>query len=227
VLRLGVHNSGWTPSPGHERVVDRSVWPLLREYVTAVMSRFSRDARVVAWDIYNEPGNGGMRDQSLPLLSEAFRWARRVSPQQPLTTGVWDPGQGSLCETSLAASDIATYHCYGDLSALETYATGHRDSDRPRICTEWMSRPLGSLFQTHLPFFKQNGIGCFSWGLVRGKTQTYFPWDSPPGAGEPSLWFHDIFHIDGRPYREEETAFIRHCLLGEMDARSETERSAG
>jgi hypothetical protein len=26
---------------------------------------------------------------------------------------------------------------------------------------------------------------------------------------EPAVWFHEIFHPDGRPYRAEEVEFIR------------------
>ena len=36
----GVHNSGWTPSPGHERVVDRGAWPGLERYVTDLVGAF-------------------------------------------------------------------------------------------------------------------------------------------------------------------------------------------
>ena len=41
-----------------------------------------------------------------------------------------------------------------------------------------MRRASGSRFETHLPFFKEHGIGCYSWGLVNGKTQTHLPWNS-------------------------------------------------
>jgi len=85
----GVHNSGWTPSPGHERVIDRQAWPDLERYVAALVQRFGDDERVLAWDLYNEPGNGGMGDKGMPLLREVFTWARRYSPGQPLTAAVW------------------------------------------------------------------------------------------------------------------------------------------
>jgi len=46
---------------------------------------------------------------------------------------------------------------------------------------------------------------------VDGKSQTIYPWDSWTKSydAEPALWFHDIFHRDGKPYRTEETAYIR------------------
>ena len=66
--------------------------------------------------------------------------------------------------------------------------------------------------KTHLPIFKREGVGCINWGLVSGKTQTIYPWGSPPGAPEPEEWFHDVFRCDGSPYKVEEVEFIRESL---------------
>jgi hypothetical protein len=63
-----------------------------------------------------------------------------------------------------------------------------------------------------LPLAKKLHIAAYNWGLVNGKTQTHLPWDSwekPYRNREPELWFQDIFHADGRPYRASETEFIR------------------
>ena len=87
----GVHNSGWTPSPGHERVVDRDAWPSLERYVTSVVAEFRDDDRLIAWDIYNEPANSGMGSTSDALVAASFDWARAADPTQPLTVGVWTP----------------------------------------------------------------------------------------------------------------------------------------
>lgn len=54
---LGVHNSGWTPSPGLTRVTDQSVWPALEQYIKDIVGTFGSDQRVLIWDLYNEPGN--------------------------------------------------------------------------------------------------------------------------------------------------------------------------
>ena len=54
-------------------------------------------------------------------------------------------------------------------------------------------------------------MAAINWGLVDGKSQTIYPWDSwtKQYAGEPALWFHDIFRRDGSAYRPEETAYIK------------------
>jgi hypothetical protein len=86
---------------------------------------------------------------------------------------------------------------------------------RPVLCTEYMARSNGSTFQNTLPVLKEYHVGAINWGLVAGKTQTYFPWDSwdkPDLTGEPTPWFHDVFRSDGRPYDAEEIRFIREIL---------------
>lgn len=81
---------------------------------------------------------------------------------------------------------------------------------RPMICTEYMARTQNSTFQDIMPMLKKENIGAINWGLVAGKTNTIFAWDTPlPDVTEPSLWFHDIFRSDGTPYSTEEVECIR------------------
>lgn len=204
----GVHNSQWTPSPGHERVVDPGAWPKLEAYVRDLTGYFGRDRRVLFWDLYNEPGNGGMGAKSAPLLKGAFSWARHVDPKQPLTAGSWT-NLPAINRVLAENGDILTFHSYEDLNATRARVERLEKLGRPVICTEWMSRVLGSRVATHLPFFKSRGVGCFLWGLVKGRTQTHLPWDHKPGAPEPKRWHHDLFHPDGTPYDPAEIEHIR------------------
>ncbi|MDQ2800222.1 MAG: endo-1,4-beta-xylanase, partial [Armatimonadota bacterium] len=142
----GVHNSGWTPSPGPKLADDPDAWPRLRAYVTALISRFGQDKRVLGWDIYNEPGNEGRGIRSLPLLKAAFEWAREAGPSQPLTSGiwVWDDDRREINDFLLAQSDVLNFHEYADVTRLGEVLTRLKASGRPILCTEWMSRTLGS-----------------------------------------------------------------------------------
>ena len=75
-----------------------------------------------------------------------------------------------------------------------------------------MARGVGSLFDTILPIAKKEHVAAINWGLVKGKSQTYLPWDSwkrPYVLEQPAVWFHDIFHEDGRPYRQREVDLFR------------------
>jgi hypothetical protein len=204
-----VHNSGWTPSPGFERAVDLACWPRLEEYVRSVVSRFAHDPRVVAWDLFNEPGNSGMGNQSLPLLLDSFTWARAAQPDQPLTAGIWRQDAPELNAVMLENSDVISFHCYSSLETLQNMVEVLKRWGYPLICTEWMARTLGSRWDTDLPYLRQEQIGCYSWGLVSGRTQTCFPWGAPINAPEPAVWFHDLFCPDGRAYRAEEIEVIK------------------
>ncbi len=206
----GVHNSGWTPSPGRGRVMDEAFWPGLESYAAGLVGRFADDGRILAWDIYNEPGNDNMGDASLPLLREAFAWVRAARPSQPLTAGIWNPDLATLNAFCLDASDVVSFHNYEGREALETQIVELKSRGRPLLCTEWMRRTGGaSLFGTHLGLFHRERVGCWFWGLVNGRTQTHFPWGSPEGAPSPEVWFHDLLGPDGTPHRADEIAVIR------------------
>lgn len=208
----GVHNSGWVQSPGVRTVLDPASWPRLQTYLQGVLEEFRADPRIRLWDLYNEPGNSQMNERSLGLLKAAFAWARDVNPSQPLTAGVWFDN-AALNEFQLAASDVITFHDYNPVDQLQAQINRLRRYERPLICTEYMSRGRGSRFETHLPVFRAENVGCINWGLVNGKTQTHLPWSTEIDPNL-NLWFHDIFYPDGTPYREDEVAFIRRVTLG-------------
>lgn len=203
----GVHNSGWTPSPGPSIADDLTARPRLEAYVRDVVGSFATDRRVLLWDLYNEPGNAKRGPKSRPLLEQTFAWARASAPAQPLTSGAW--GGAGTDDVCLALSDVTTFHHYDDAAALRARIATLKTQGRPLICTEWMARPLHSVVATHLPLFAEHQIGCYLWGLVNGRTQTHIPWGLLDGATESDLWFHDLFHPDGTPYSLEEVATIR------------------
>jgi hypothetical protein len=204
--RPGVHNSGWVQSPGTRVVLDPTQWPRLQPYVQGILSAFGRDERVRMWDLYNEPGNSNLGEQSLGLVQAVFEWARAVNPSQPLSVGVWFENE-PLNQFQLSASDVITFHDYNTPEHTQSVIDRLKPLGRPMVCTEYMARVRGSHFETLLPIFKKENVGAINWGLVAGKTQTYLPWASET---EPTdEWFHEIFHPDGTPYRESEVTAIR------------------
>ena len=211
----GVHNSQWVQSPSAKAAVDPAQWQRLEDYVSGVLDRFADDERVLMWDVYNEPGNEGMITNALPLLDAAFRWARSIGVDQPLTSAIWEITSSfhELNRYQLLSSDIITFHHYLDVKHLEWLISSLRLLGRPMICTEYMARSYGSTFRSHLPAFQAEDVGCLSWGLVTGRTQTRFAWDSPRDAEESDSWFHDIFRADHTPYDVDEVEFIRRTCL--------------
>jgi len=205
--RPGVHNSGWLQSPGVRVVNTPAEWGRLERYVRDVVGSFGQDSRVVMWDLYNEPGNSGQDDKSLPFLQAVYGWARDCAPTQPLTAGVWFPN-AVLNAYQLEAADVITFHNYNDAANLAEQIAELRVHGRPLICTEWLRRDISEV-ATCLPVFQRERVGCCNWGLVAGKTNTIFPWGSPEGAPAPARWFHDLLHADGTPFDVNEVAFFR------------------
>ena len=172
-----------------------------------MVGAFAPDKRVLAWELYNEPGRRG--EQSRPLVEAAFPWAREAKPSQPRhhrriygQAEMQKPHHGTVGRRLLPQ---LRHRCRRE---GRSWRICH-DYGRPVLCTEWMARGAGSRFETHLPFFKENKIACWNWGLVAGRTQTYFPWGSPKGAPEPKLWHHDILRADGTPFKAREVEFIK------------------
>tara|TARA_R110002072_G_scaffold140149_5_gene284039 strand:- start:3329 stop:4405 length:1077 start_codon:yes stop_codon:yes gene_type:complete len=208
----GTHNSGWVQDPGDPASKNPNNFPELEVYVKDIINTFKDDERVLMWDLYNEPGNSDKFSSSVPLLEKVFEWARAVNPSQPLTAGIWQWRKKfqEVNEIQALNSDIITYHHYGEpedhlkiINLLKTHG-------RPMICTEYMARTRNSKFSNILPLLKDENVGAINWGLVAGKSNTIYQWDTPIASGEePYEWFHDIFRKDGKPYRQDEVDLIK------------------
>ena len=225
--RKGEHNSGWVKDPGIlyygpcgsgcEYADDTTaITALLEEYVKDILTTFKDDERIFAWDLYNEPGGGQdphrYWERSFPLLKSIFGWAREINPSQPITAGIWHPSLGEMNVWQIENSDIITYHTYDPIESHQQVVDSLKKYNRPMVCTEYMARTQGSTFQTIMPMLRKENVGAINWGLVAGKTQTYFSWETitvPCPTEEPELWFHEVLRGDGTPYSEEEVACIR------------------
>lgn len=225
----GVHNSAWLQSPGEPMLRDRWNWHLLRNYVEGVVGAFARDRRVLGWDVWNEPCNPGNPHRLNPkakakaaavaeLLPRIFGWVRNQAPVQPVTSGLWQhddwqPGAKltAIERTQVELSDFLSFHDYGDAEQFRRRAESLLAYGRPVVCTEWLARPTGSTVDAILPVGHALGIGMMNWGLVAGRSQTVFPWDSwvAPYPQAPDRWFHDLLHADGLPFDPREAALFR------------------
>jgi len=225
----GIHNSGWVQSPGAS-LADRTQDARLEKYVKGVIGAFAKDQRILGWDLWNEPDNGGGGNYEskepadknalvAALIPKIFEWARSANPVQPLTSGVWHDDHwdnastwNSTERTQLTQSDIVTFHNYGWPEEFEAKIHQLEPMHRPILCTEYMARGNGSTFDGSLPVAARLNVGAINWGLVQGKMQTDLPWDSwkhPYTDRQPPIWFHDVFRPDGTPYRKAEAALIQ------------------
>lgn len=231
----GVHNSRAVASPGRAAVRDRAQWPGFERYVTDLVATFGQDPRVLMWDLYNEPGNRmiftpdgyeeddpALTPHSRDLMLACFDWARAAAPMQPLTVGGWvvppddaaaDAYDNEIDRLAFAKSDIITFHAYCDRATASEIIDRLARHGRPMMSTEWMARGVGSRFADQLELYRSRNVGCFNWGLVQGRTQTYLPWPQVTetyavDSIKQAPWFHDVFLPDGTPYDLAETRLI-------------------
>jgi len=208
--KTGIHNSGWVQDPGQPASEDAANFPGLEKYVKDMLTTFGHDKRVLLWDLYNEPGNSGKGDKSLPLLTKVFEWAKEINPDQPISAGLWSWDLETLNAFQITHSDVITYHDYETPDLHLRVVQLLKAYGRPVICTEYMARPRNSTFENTMPMLKKENVGAINWGFVAGKTNTMYAWDAPmPQGGEPALWFHEVFRKDGTPYKQEEVDLIK------------------
>ena len=166
----GVHNSGWVQSPGRAILGNLEAHDSLKPYVEGVLAHFDGDERVIAFDVYNEPGNpntnsygtGGKNtelpnksDFSLALLQKAFQWARAANPAQPVLVSGWTTSRwlnsyefvgwdnlDEITRFSFEHSDIIGFHNYARARTFRIVMEVLSERfDRPIIATEYMGRP--------------------------------------------------------------------------------------
>ncbi|MFN7003088.1 MAG: hypothetical protein ACK4NW_06585 [Roseinatronobacter sp.] len=246
----GIHNSRAVGSPGRAAVMDRSLWPEFRAYLQDMIRTHADDPRILAWDLYNEPGNrmiftatGGFREydpalatQSKALMEHSFDWAREVNALQPLTVAAWRTPKPNtetrafddpVDQSAIALSDIISFHAYCDLAHAQRYLARLEALRRPILITEWMARTIDSRIGDQLSLYHARKVGAFNWGLVKGRSQTDQPWPAELQAMHGDVqaqgaWFHDLLWPDGRAYDATEMEVI--AELTKRGPRSELKR---
>lgn len=202
-------------------------------FVAEIVETYKNDERIIIWDVFNEPGNSKRNSMSLPHLEKFVQIIRTIDPIQPLTIGIWSQTTNfeklmEIEKYGLENSDIISYHNYQsyedniyEIKLLKKYG-------RPIINTEWLNRCGGNTIEELFPLFYLEKIGCYNWGFVAGKYQTYEPWngvwdsfENNPASFDKfdfTKWLHDIYRPSHRPYNPKETALIKQfCDLADKD----------
>ena len=148
-----------------------------------------------------------------------------IRPSQPLTSNLdFSIGDANKATNELFC-DIVTFHCFDGPSLRARIMLWQEHSQgRPVLCAGYMAREKGTTFEVSLPLFKEFGVGCLCSGLVAGRSQTIWNWQTvhllktrreahdflqPGSTEEPPLWFYDIYRTDGSPFSPAEVEFIR------------------
>ena len=195
-------------------------------FARELVERYKNDERVLMWDVFNEPGNSNRKSLSLPVLRRLFALIRGIDPIQPLTVGVWSETKHPEIERfGLEHSDIVSFHCYSSYADNVEILHRLKAYGRPIVNTEWLARCIGNTVEEIFPLFFAMGVGCYNWGFVAGKYQTYEPWegmwdnyakDPAHNGWDFDKWFHDLYRPSLHPYNPNEIALIkRFCALAD------------
>lgn len=201
-------------------------------WVAEIIEKYKNDERIILWDIYNEAGNSKRDAATMPHLQRFFEIAREIDPIQPLTCCTWRCSPDRSREIApierfaLDQSDIISYHNYRSYQDNIRIIKRLKEYGRPIVNTEWLGRCLHNTVQELFPLFYLEKIGCYNWGFVAGKYQTYEPWngtwqryDADPTIDvDFTRWFHDLYRPNHRPYDPKEIEIIqRFAALADAD----------
>jgi hypothetical protein len=201
------------------------------DMVSEIVTLYKDDSRILMWDLFNEPGNSRRENITMPYLVRMFETVRKINPSQPLTVGAWwfdadDFHTSELNTYALENSDIISYHCYSTYEEHVRLIKYLKGFERPLINTEWLARCTNNTVFENFPLFYLENIGCYNWGFVAGKYQTYEPYEAHwdwynDDKGAPidfTKWFHDLYRPSLRPYDPRETELItRFCTRADKD----------
>lgn len=203
------------------------------EMVREIVTKYKDDERILIWDVFNEPGNTGRNSMSLPHMLKFIEIIRQIDPIQPITAAVYTMASkkkidnlGEMERAALDHSDIVSFHDYSPYETNIEIIHELKKLGRPILNTEWLARCLDNNVEEMFPLFFLENIGCYNWGFVAGKYQTYEPWNTvwdryeknPDLKWDFTKWFHDLYRPNHRPYNPTEIKLIRHfCDLADRD----------
>ena len=192
------------------------------QMIEEIVTIYKDDPRILMWDVFNEPGNSRREGISLPILKKVFEVVRGVNPTQPLTAAAWwfdinDFHTSEENRFALENSDIISYHCYERYENHVRIIKHLKTYNRPLVNSEWLARITNNTVFDNFPLFYLENIGCFNWGFVAGKYQTYEPWENTwvnyyNGNNTDvdfTKWFHDLYRPNHRPYDPKEIELIK------------------
>ena len=225
------HGNHHEPAP-HYYFDDEQSREKYFEMVKEIVTLYKDDERILMWDLFNEPGNSRRDKITMPYLVRMFETVREINPSQPLTAApFWfDEEKGfavnEIGRYCLENSDIITYHFYATYESHVQAIKWLKRYERPIMNTEWLARCTGNTVFDNVPLFYLENIGCYNWGFVAGKYQTYEPYEAhwqwySNDKNAPidfTKWFHDLYRPSHRPYDPKEEELIKKfCRLADRE----------
>ncbi|MCS7304882.1 MAG: glycoside hydrolase family 127 protein [Thermoguttaceae bacterium] len=213
----GYHNGRWAACPQQRHRTPEHL-PKLQEYVQEVIRRYRTDARVLWWEIYNEPNMKS--SYSVRLRELGYQWAKEVGPVQPILACWDDNPQTEIVDAHNYTADFAAWDHQAELNL-----------DKGAVFTE-----AGSRWYAHRP--SSNGEPCevihwlrkrqeagryvpgvyLCWELMVGNSNCRWYWGTPEGTPEPTLPWCGLLWPDCTPVSLAEAEAIRRWTTGKGQA---------
>lgn len=212
----GYHNGRWAQCP-QKRHRDPENLQRFKPYVQTVIRAHRTDARVLWWEIYNEPR---MRDPySVRLRTAGYAWAKAVEPVQPVLN-CWDDSD---------VTDIVDAHNYGwnpkawdrqaDMNpekgtvfteAGARWYAPRASNGEPCEIMDWLERRRTS---------GQSTPGVYlCWELMVGHSNCRWYWGTPEQTPEPTVPWCGLLWPDATPVSLAEAEAVHRYVTGETRA---------
>ncbi len=212
----GYHNGRWAWCP-QKRQRDPEDLEKFKPYVQEVIRRHKTDARILWWEIFNEPN---MRNTySVRLRRAAYAWAKALGPVQPVLN----------CWNDSEVTDIVDAHNYRwNPSSWEAQA--NMNPQKGTVFTEagarWYAPRVSNgepcEIMDWLEKRRSRGEACpgvyLCWELMVGNSNCRWYWGTPQGAAEPTVPWCGLLWPDATPVSLAEAEVVRRYVSGQRRA---------
>jgi hypothetical protein len=183
-------------------------WSAKLEYVRALVTPVAADARILMWDLCNEPQATNLNDD---WAKREYEWLRQVAEtvrgsgaQQPITIGTM---YGSNIEAFAPLCDVLCAHPYAHTpealrEAIAGYDAIRTRLARPMVSNECIPGCLDDLRRAEVARFYTEalapaGYGWMGWALREGKAISTRR-DRYDANGLDGQGFHPFFTAEGK-----------------------------
>ncbi len=217
----GRHNGRWAACPQDVERTEENM-PKFKAYIQDVIRPHRRDARVLWWEIFNEPRlkpQDGHRSFSSQLRELGYKWAKELRPVQPVIA-CWDDHSWT---------DIVDAHNYsGDFSKWDRQAqlnpakgtvfteAGARwyaprpSNGEPVEVISWLESRKAA--NKHVP-----GV-YLCWELMAGNSNCRWYWGTKDNSPEPTVPWCGLMWPDCTPVSLAEAEAISRYTGGQKRA---------
>ena len=212
----GYHNGRWAACPQDRERTDENL-PKFKSYVQDVIRKHRDDARVLWWEVFNEPNMRSEFTRNLRTLG--YAWAKEVEPTQPILC-CWDDSP---------ETDIVNAHNY--TSRRQHWdAQADKNPAKGAVFTEagarWYAPRPSNGEPVELIHWLQDRQATgeyvpgvyLCWELMVGNSNCRWYWGEPEGTPEPTVPWCGLMWPDTTPVSLAEAEVIRRYTTGEARA---------